>query len=232
MSFIDDLDAKYARKRMLVTGEIIKYYQVGPFYTKDTKINIRGLYLLAEKLAPFFTYTNEPGKIPIQDTVYALNTKNFGISLRMLDWFLTNYTKEHRVRIIREDGSIFNVGESYKTALSEHRRNLFDTFRRLKPKQGIVKIFYKFKNPETNETTEEYTTVGQLNFIKWAFQNGIFQYAKKKVRSIQMHNEQKSKESSERKNHAGSDTKKRMTLTDAPEQQCVIFNIQTVVQFN
>lgn len=231
MSFIEELDSTYAKRRMLVTGKVIKYYQVGPFYTRDSKINIRALHLLS-KLATHFTDKNEPDKICVQNILYKLNTKKFGISLRMLDWLLTNYTKEYNVGIIRNDGSFLNIGESYKTALSEYRRNLFDTFRRLKPEQGIVKIFYKTKDFETGELKEEYTTVGQLNFVKWAYKNGILQYAKNNVQSIQRHNEKKSKESSRRKNQSGENKKKRMTLTDNIMQQCVIYNIPTVVSFD
>lgn len=95
---------------------------------------------------------------------------NSDISLRIVDWFTTNYAKKNfTVYPIKRNGSIvrFKVYMDYKLQLKSYSKRRFDPFCRW----DRISIPY-------NENDGEYiqTTLGQLNFFKWAFENGVIEY--------------------------------------------------------
>lgn len=91
------------------------------------------------------------------------------ISLRLLDWFVTNYSKKKSTNIIvqTEGNNImyFNVFLSYKAQLKAYSKHHFDPFRR----RDRISFYY-----EKDKFIE--TTIGQLNFFRWAIQNNILEY--------------------------------------------------------
>jgi|TARA_A200000159_G_scaffold164829_1_gene196618 hypothetical protein len=95
-------------------------------------------------------------------------SKSGGISLRNLEWFITNYSKKTNLMYKTNDGKIFSVHCAYKSTLDGYSKKLFDPFCR------SDKISYKI--PGTHD--EIHTTVAQLNFIKWCIKNGIIKYIK------------------------------------------------------
>jgi hypothetical protein len=95
-------------------------------------------------------------------------SKTGGISLRNLEWFITNYSKKMNLMYKTTDGKIFSVHCAYKSTLDGYSKKLFDPFCR------SDKISYKI--PGTDD--EINTTVAQLNFIKWCIKNGIIKYIK------------------------------------------------------
>tara|TARA_B100001113_G_scaffold278946_1_gene233624 strand:- start:2333 stop:2740 length:408 start_codon:yes stop_codon:yes gene_type:complete len=94
--------------------------------------------------------------------------KSGGISLRNLEWFITNYSKKNNLTYKTGDGKMFSVHCSYKSSLDGYSKKLFDPFCRTE------KINYLI--PGTND--EIHTTVAQLNFIKWCIKNNIIDYIK------------------------------------------------------
>ena len=107
------------------------------------------------------------------------------ISLRLLDWFVTTYADRYKTKYTlnnkngdetKEDEfdkkieEIFVVHISYKAQLRTHKKKYFDPFRREK---GIKKFLYYF---DKDKKTSLCTTLGQLNFFKWALQNEIIKY--------------------------------------------------------
>jgi hypothetical protein len=100
------------------------------------------------------------------------------ISLRSIDWFITNYSKKKNIyyKIYqKEDGSLtfdennkliknINVFQSYKSQLKAYSKKKFDPFCR---RERI--------NLNISDTNIE-TTLGQLNFFKWAINNLIIDY--------------------------------------------------------
>jgi hypothetical protein len=105
------------------------------------------------------------------------------ISLRILDWFVTKYSKK---KISCNGGTknveAFDVKISYKAQLKAYKKRYFDPFRRRK------KFYYPcekdgFINYE-NEDKHIYTTLGQLNFFKWAFSNNIVSYVEDNLNFI------------------------------------------------
>jgi hypothetical protein len=100
-------------------------------------------------------------------TVSPIILKNDKISLRLIDWFVTNYSKNYNVVIPRPvkignktTVEYFNVYQSYRDQLKAYTKQWFDPFRRRSRIEfmGIT------------------TTIGQLAFFRWAIQNNIISY--------------------------------------------------------
>lgn len=99
---------------------------------------------------------------------------NSDISLRLLDWFVTRYADQHKTRYTSSSGEMFNVHISYKAQLRSYKKKYFDPFRRRKKK------FYFNYLDENNEKQKFFTTIGQLNFFRWVFTNGLINYIENK----------------------------------------------------
>ena len=99
-------------------------------------------------------------------TLVELLNKTGGISLRNLEWFITNYSKKNNLSYKTNDGRIFSVHCAYKSSLDGYSKKLFDPFCR------ADKITYKV--PGTPD--EIHATVAQLNFIRWCIKNKIVDY--------------------------------------------------------
>ena len=54
--------------------------------------------------------------------------KTGGISLRNLEWFITNYSKRTNLSYKTGDGKIFSVHCAYKSSLDGYSKKLFDPF--------------------------------------------------------------------------------------------------------
>ena len=97
------------------------------------------------------------------------------ISLRMLDWFATRYTKFNTIYIkLNNISSYFgeekiNIYNSYKANLKTYSKRYFDPFKR------HCKIMFNF--PFYNEPIE--TSYGQLIFFKWLLTYNILEYIEK-----------------------------------------------------
>ena len=100
--------------------------------------------------------------------------KTGGISLRNLEWFITNYSKRTNLSYKTGDGKIFSVHCSYKSSLDGYSKKLFDPFCR------SSKIDYTV--PGTNNKIS--TTVAQLNFIRWCIKNKIIDYIKEHKKQL------------------------------------------------
>ena len=87
------------------------------------------------------------------------------ISLRIVDWFVTNYSRKYAVVTNNRQGLLYN---NYRTTLQVYRRKNFDPFRR----QSIPLQF-------TIDGKEYDTTLGQLLFLKWCFTFNIIEYCLK-----------------------------------------------------
>jgi hypothetical protein len=100
------------------------------------------------------------------------------ISLRIIDWFVTNYAKKNftvysipaknRCSTVindEENAERFKVFHSYKLELKAYSKVRFDPFSR----RERIMIPYK-------DDTCLQTTIGQLNFFKWAIENRLLEY--------------------------------------------------------
>ena len=104
------------------------------------------------------------------------------ISLRIIDWFVTNYSKKYNVFYEvykKSNGELtfnnnngnnnelvnqINIFHAYKSQLKSYSKKKFDPFCR----KERINFNCKGYNIET--------TLGQLNFFKWAIDNMILEY--------------------------------------------------------
>jgi hypothetical protein len=104
---------------------------------------------------------------------------NSRLSLRIIDWFVTNYAKKNDV-IYKNNVSIskykrsFRVYNEYKLKLKAYGKMKFDPFCRW------TRITIPYDNDHFMETT-----IGQLNFFKWAIENEILEYIEENYDKIE-----------------------------------------------
>jgi len=100
------------------------------------------------------------------------------ISLRIVDWFATNYSKKNFTLYNLEDsfGNVrrFKVYVDYKLKLKAYSKRRFDPFCRWE------RISIPYKNDQFIETT-----IGQLNFFKWTLENGVIRYIEENFDAIE-----------------------------------------------
>lgn len=131
--------------------------------------------LLTAKLLTFFKINDfEPLKIMLD----VINGES-SISLRIIDWFSTNYAKKnYTVYNIPENGAKperrFKVYLDYKLNLKAYSKKRFDPFCRWD------RIAFPYLNNSYIQTT-----VGQLNFFKWAIDNQVIHYIEANYHDIE-----------------------------------------------
>ena len=120
------------------------------------------------------------------------------LSLRMIDWLVTRYAKNNNIIYWVndiDDNIYYNLPDNYsnekyrkinlyldyRAQLKSFKKFNFDAFRR---HERIS--FYIGNKEDKEENKEDYieTTIGQLNFFKWAFNNKIIIYALQNQKKI------------------------------------------------
>lgn len=150
--------------------------------------------LLTAKLLTFFKRNDfEPLKIMLD----VINGES-SISLRIIDWFSTNYAKKnYTVYSIPENGSKperrFKVYLDYKLNLKAYSKKRFDPFCRWD------RIAFPYLNNSYIQTT-----VGQLNFFKWAIDNQVIHYIEANYRDIE--HDMNSRNSISKRKHTSTST--------------------------
>lgn len=112
----------------------------------------------------------------IDKMVKIVNTES-EISLRILDWFVTKYSNRKKISIDVDDSTedeTIDVHISYKAQLKSYKKRYFDPFKRRST------FDYKFKGTVHSITT----TLGQLNFFRWAIENKILDYVETNYETI------------------------------------------------
>jgi hypothetical protein len=148
------------------------------------------------------------------------------ISLRIVDWFATNYSKKNYTlySIEENDGSIkrFKVYFDYKLKLKAYRKRRFDPFCRW----DRISIPYK------NETCIE-TTIGQLNFFKWAIENKVIDYIYEHYEEIEKDMNCRNSTSKRKETVDNKKTrKKREELSISATKSIKKEEVEIVVQFH
>jgi hypothetical protein len=95
------------------------------------------------------------------------------ISLRLIDWFVTNYSKDHTTSYTLNNQE-FLVYMNYKSQLKAYSKKLFDPFCRRERILFQVGPYPSFL-----------TTVGKLNFFRWAIEKGVIKYILDHVADIE-----------------------------------------------
>jgi hypothetical protein len=147
--------------------------------------------LLLNNLMDFYKKENN------LDKMLKIITGESKISLRIVDWFATNYAKKN-FTLYTIDDSIgissrrFKVYVDYKLKLKAYSKARFDPFCRWER----ISIPYK-------DNTFIETTIGQLNFFKWCLENKVIQYIEENYEAIEKD-----------MNNRNSTSKRKETLVD------------------
>jgi len=126
--------------------------------------------LLLDKLKVFY----ESNHYKELDRILKILNGDSVISLRILDWFVTNYAKKNYIVYTLTNGTRFKVYNDYKLKLKAYSKKRFDPFCRWE------KITIPYKN-----NTLIQTTIGQLNFFKWVLENEIIEYIESEYAKIE-----------------------------------------------
>ena len=146
--------------------------------------------ILLDKLLLYYNENNN-----MYELIKILNG-DYNISLRLIDWFVTNYSKKNFIVIHNKKKQIerfnagkispktkkkledkyeeFNVHLNYKSQLKSFQKKQFDPFCR----RERINFYYDDKKYIV-------TTVGQLNFFKWAIENNILKYIRDNINIIE-----------------------------------------------
>lgn len=110
---------------------------------------------------------------------------DYKISLRVIDWFITHYSKQKtvlywidtsssiRTSLVEKPSQFhahlkkFHLYLEYRAQLKSYTKMFFDPFRR----HARISFLISKKPMRVIETT-----IGQLNFFRWVFQNHILEY--------------------------------------------------------
>lgn len=123
--------------------------------------------LIVSWLQEFFT---NPGQL---EAILPILQGKSDISLRLIDWFVTNYAKKNNVSYILNQRQ-FLVYFHYKRELKAYSKRLFDPFCRRE------RIMFQARGHEPFVTT-----VGQLNFFRWSLEKDILTFIKANLEAIE-----------------------------------------------
>jgi hypothetical protein len=134
------------------------------------------------------------------------------ISLRIIDWFATNYAKKYfTVYAINNEYSKgsrrFKVYVDYKLKLKAYSKKRFDPFCRWD------RITIPYKNG-----TYIQTTIGQLNFFKWAIENDIVQYIEQHYDTIE--DDMNARNSTSKRSSSSSNSSTSSSLSSISSSSC------------
>jgi hypothetical protein len=137
------------------------------------------------------------------------------VSLRLIDWFVTNYSKAHSTSYIL-NGQEFVVYMNYKNQLKAYSKKLFDPFCRRE------RISFQIPGHEAF-----LTTVGKLNFFRWAIEKGILEYIKGHQQDIEKEMNQAMREQAKTRTQSTASTSS--TPSGTRDSQASTQSTQSVV---
>ena len=162
------------------------------------------------------------------DKMLKIITGDSKISLRIVDWFATNYAKKYYTLYVIEGTHDnvtrrFKVYDDYKLKLKAYSKKRFDPFCR----------WDRISIPYTNGKFIE-TTIGQLNFFKWALENKVINYIEENYDTIEkdMNNRNSTSKRKETIGDNSKTRKKREELSISATKSIKKEKVEIVVQFH
>lgn len=198
--------------------------------SKTLKSNNVKQNLLMNSLETFFK------KKENLDVIMPIINGQSKISLRVMDWFVTNYSKKNNISyLINKDGNIINsisdnqtgkefvVYLDYKLQLKGYQKKQFDPFCR----RSRINFYY-------DEDKSLVTTVGQLNFFRWTIQNSVLTYISEHLEEIEsdMNTCYKAIYNLEKNSDTKSKRRKRQELSISATKKLNKSNIKIFVSFD
>jgi len=174
--------------------------------------------LLLNNLLQFYQTDNN------MDKMLGIINGESRISLRIIDWFATNYAKKfYTVYQMEGTTNRFKVYNDYKLKLKAYSKKRFDPFCRW----DRITIPYK-------DDAHIQTTIGQLNFFKWAIDNNVINYIEQNYLSIEKDMNNRNSTSKVRINEKSSNKtrKKREELSVSASKSIKKEKVEIVVKFD
>jgi len=174
--------------------------------------------LLMQSLIHFFTNRK------YLDKVIPIITGKSNISLRILDWFVTNYSKKNNINYqitINNKTKNFIVYLDYKSQLKAYSKRQFDPFCR---RERI-----SFIDHDNNELV---TTVGQLNFFRWSIENNILDHIEENYTIIENDMNNSLRNLYKKKEGDDNNRRKRTELSISATKTVNKHNVSIIVQFD
>ena len=188
--------------------------------------------LLLNNLIEFYKHDNN------LDNMLKIITGESKISLRIVDWFATNYAKKYytlynielpdKIDAEKTDQTSakvvkrFKVYIDYKLKLKAYSKKRFDPFCRWE------RISIPYKNGTFIETT-----IGQLNFFKWTLENKVIKFIEENYDEIEQDMNSRNSTSKKKELVDNSKTrKKREELSISASKSIKKEKVEIVVQFN
>lgn len=146
------------------------------------------------------------------------------ISLRIVDWFVTNYAKKNfTVYELSDAQPRFKVYNDYKLKLKAYSKKRFDPFCR----------WERISIPYDDENYME-TTIGQLNFFKWTIENRIVEFIEENYETIE--SDMNSRNSTSKRKETleeGAKTRKKREELSVSACKCIKKEmVKIIVKFN
>ena len=161
------------------------------------------------------------------------------LSLRSLDWFVTNYCKKNNINYSLEVGNetiSYFPFKRYKSQLKAYSKKFCDPFCRRE------RIIFDYQNNTITDFKSTHkvghkdyivTTIGQLNFFRFAIQDSIIDYAIKNIQEIEndMNNTLKNREQEKKSNFMEVKSIKRKELSVPGNKSVHITRYSAVIKF-
>lgn len=202
-----------------------------PSRANELKVKDHRQALLLSTLKDFFSK-----KANIKKALPAMMGES-DISLRIFDWFVVNYSNKKNVYYELKDRRghpyKFFVHNSYKAQLKAYSKRQFDPFCR----RGRIEFDYGGKEKLV-------TTVGQLNFFKWAIEYKVIDYVKKHLKEIEKDMNTSTDHHSRKKGgdstsvlsivpqKGASNKRKKKELSISSSKKVNLHNVEIIVRFD
>jgi hypothetical protein len=157
------------------------------------------------RLKRFYTEANT-------ERIRDILTGKSNLSLRLIDWFVTNYAKKYNISYMTKSNKHVIVYLSYKSHLKAYSKKMFDPFCRWKR--------IKFHDMDT--------TVGQLNFFEWAIADEVLDYLDKHRDTVHTDMETRLHESKS----VDGPKKKRHELSHSATKSMTHHEVRVTVKFD
>jgi hypothetical protein len=185
----DGKDGKDSKDSCLIPDSVVESVE-NPDESDKVNITIKSCKNITSKQAllviPITKYFSS--RVILNKLIKIL--KGESISLRLIDWFATNYCKKFNIMYNVNDYRPIKPGETeaqrksfdnfiivhtnYKGQLKAYSKKNFDPFCR----RNRIRFYYE-------DNKYFVTTVGQLNFFKWALENNIVDYIQEHLKEIE-----------------------------------------------
>jgi len=146
------------------------------------------------------------------------------VSLRLIDWFATNYSKKfftvYMLKNSQGEEYRFKVYIDYKLKLKAYSKKRFDPFCR----------WDRINIPYSNDTYVQ-TTIGQLNFFRWVLENKILDYIVKHYDEINKDMNKRNSTTKNRKEKGKQTRKTREELSVSASKSIKRESVEIVVSF-